>query len=85
MAIHVGMHEAKTTLSRLVEAAQAGEEVVIMRSGEPAVRLEPIKSNTARASLFGSLKGQIEIAEDFDELPEGLLEAFEGERDDLLC
>jgi prevent-host-death family protein len=85
MAINVGMHEAKTTLSRLVDAAQAGEEVVITRSGEPVARIEPIRPTVARRSLFGSLKDQIEIAEDFDELPEELLVAFEGGRDDLLC
>jgi prevent-host-death family protein len=85
MAISVGMHEAKTTLSRLVDAARAGEEVVITRSGEPVARIEPIRPTVARRSLFGSLEGQIEIAEDFDELPEELLAAFEGGHDDLLC
>ncbi len=85
MAINVGMHEAKTTLSRLVDAAQAGEEVVITRSGDPVARIEPIRPVAPRASLFGSLKGQIEIAEDFDELPEELLRDFEGGHDDLLC
>ncbi len=85
MATSVGMHEAKTTLSRLVDAAQAGEEVVITRSGKPVVRLEPIKPVAVGESLFGVLKGQIELAEDFDELPEELLDDFEGGREDLLC
>ncbi len=85
MATSVGMHEAKTTLSRLVDAAQAGEEVVITRSGKPVVRLEPIVPVKAGESLFGVLKDHIEIAEDFDELPEELLHAFEGSPDDLLC
>ena len=79
MAINVGMHEAKTTLSRLVDAAQAGEEVVITRSGTPVARLEPIRPAAARVSLFGVLKGQIKMADDFDELPEDVLRAFEGE------
>jgi prevent-host-death family protein len=84
MAINVGMHEAKTTLSRLVDAAQAGEEVVITRSGKPVARLEPIRP-AARVSLFGVLKGQIKMADDFDELPEDVLRAFEGEHGDSPC
>ena len=39
----VGMHEAKTQLSKLVERAESGEEIVITRRGEPAVRLVPAK------------------------------------------
>lgn len=39
----VNMHQAKSTLSQLVEAALAGEDVVIARNGEPAVRLVPIR------------------------------------------
>lgn len=42
----VNMHQAKTTLSQLVEAALRGEEVVIARHGRPAVRLVPVGSPT---------------------------------------
>jgi prevent-host-death family protein len=76
MAISVGMHEAKTTLSRLVEAAQAGEEVMITRRGEPVVKLEPVPAALSRESLWGLLEGQIEIADDFDELPDDIAKAF---------
>jgi prevent-host-death family protein len=75
MAISVGMHEAKTSLSRLVNAAQAGEEVVITRRGEPVVKLEPVRS-LPREELLGMFKGQIWIADDFDELPDDLAKAF---------
>jgi prevent-host-death family protein len=85
MAINVGMHEAKTTLSRLVDAAQAGEEVVITRSGNPVARIEPIRPTSPRASLFGALKGQIWMADDFDELPEDVLRAFEGDPEAPAC
>lgn len=78
MAISVGMHEAKTTLSRLVEAAQGGEEVVITRRGHPVARIEPLRPPKARISLFGSLKGQIKMSDDFDDLPEDVLRDFEG-------
>lgn len=85
MAISVGMHEAKTTLSRLVNAAQSGEEVVITRRGHPVVRLEPVV-HLPRKSLFGVYAGQIKMSDDFDELPEEVLRAFEGDDpDDPLC
>jgi prevent-host-death family protein len=78
VAISVGMHEAKTTLSRLVDAAQGGEEVVITRRGHPVARIEPVRPPRARISLFGSLRGQIEMSDDFDDLPEDVLRDFEG-------
>jgi prevent-host-death family protein len=75
MSISVGMHEAKTTLSRLVEAAQSGEDVVITRRGEPVVKLEPVHP-LPREELLGMFEGQIELADDFDELPEDIAKAF---------
>jgi prevent-host-death family protein len=69
MAARVGMHEAKTHLSQLVERALAGEEIVLTRRGEPAVRLVPERPASGFAALKGVWKGQVEIAEDFDELP----------------
>lgn len=69
MAARVGMHEAKTHLSQLVERALAGEEIVLTRRGEPAVRLVPERPAAGFAALKGVWKGQVEIAEDFDELP----------------
>jgi prevent-host-death family protein len=72
----VGMHEAKTHLSALVERALEGEEIVLTRRGEPAVRLVPERTGGGFASLAGVWQGQVRIAEDFDELPEDLAEAF---------
>jgi prevent-host-death family protein len=70
------MHEAKTTLSQLVERAEAGEEIVIARNGTPVVRLVPIAAKSARASVYGALRGRIELADDFDELPDDIADAF---------
>lgn len=70
----VGMHEAKTNLSRLVERALAGEEIVVTRRGEPAVRLVPERRGGGFASLAGAWAGRVRIAEDFDELPPELAE-----------
>jgi antitoxin (DNA-binding transcriptional repressor) of toxin-antitoxin stability system len=70
------MHEAKTQLSRLVESALEGEDIVITRRGEPAVRLVPEHPANGFASLAGVWKGQVRIAEDFDELPDDIAEAL---------
>jgi prevent-host-death family protein len=77
---HVGMHEAKTQLSKLVERVEGGEEIVITRRGEPAARLVPERRSDGFASLAGSWRGQVRMAEDFDELPDDLAESL-GMRD----
>jgi prevent-host-death family protein len=72
----VGMHEAKTQLSKLVERVEAGEEIVITRRGEPAARLVPERQGGGFASLAGAWRGKVNIAEDFDELPDDLAESL---------
>ncbi len=72
----VGMHEAKTTLSRLVERAESGEEIVIARRGMPVARLVPIRAGTSLTSVRGVWRGRVRLAEDFDELPEDIADAF---------
>jgi prevent-host-death family protein len=72
----IGMHEAKTQLSKLVERVEAGEEIVITRRGEPAARLVPERRGEGFASLAGAWRGRVEIADDFDALPDDLAEAF---------
>ena len=72
----VNLHAAKTHLSRLVEEAAAGQDVVIAKSGKPMVRLVPA-TTSARRTGFGTLRGKMQISEDFDSpLPNHLLEAF---------
>jgi prevent-host-death family protein len=73
----VNMHEAKSTLSRLVERALAGEDVVIARNGTPLVRLVPVPKK-AEPRVPGRMKGQIWIAPDFDEMSEEELKDWEG-------
>ena len=64
------LHEAKTHLSRLVDAALTGEDVVIARAGKPLVRLVPVEPPPEPRRL-GLDAGRIVIADDFDEpLPE---------------
>ena len=63
--MQVNMHEAKSQLSKLVQAALDGEEVIIARNGAPVVQL--VKHTPAKIKRKpGSLKGQIWLADDWD-------------------
>lgn len=82
MAI-VTVHQAKTQLSQLIARAEAGEEIVIARGREPAVRLTPV-GKPAPKRQFGSMKGLYEIPDAFffDPLPEDELRLYEGADDE---
>ena len=74
----VKVHEAKTTLSRLIARALAGEDIIIARGNEPAVRLVPVCVVPPRRQ-FGALKGKIRVTEAFfDPLPEEEIAAWDG-------
>ncbi|NQZ87315.1 MAG: type II toxin-antitoxin system Phd/YefM family antitoxin [Colwellia sp.] len=62
--MQTNMHEAKSKLSQLVEAAVHGEEVIIAKSGKPVVRLVPCQPRKKRE--FGQLKGKVKMYSDFD-------------------
>lgn len=76
----VNIHAAKTQLSRLVEAAAGGEEIIIARAGKPLARLAPLVTPPiAQRRVLGRLAGQITVAADFDApLPDAILDEFEG-------
>lgn len=73
----VNMHQAKSSLSRLVERALAGDEVVIARNGEPLVRLVPIEKKR-QPRVPGRGKGKIWISPDFEFTDQEITELFEG-------
>jgi len=73
----VNVHEAKTQLSRLLEDVEAGEEVIIARAGVPVAILKAYSGARAPRRLGTSL-GQIQIADDFDELPDDMLAVLSG-------
>jgi prevent-host-death family protein len=71
------MHEAKTHLSRLVDSARRGEEVIVERSGTPVAKIVPYDERPrGLLALEGIWKDKGHIPDDFDELPEDLQRAF---------
>jgi prevent-host-death family protein len=73
----ITIHKAKTQLSKLIEEACRGEEIVIARGSEPIVRLVPIQTPKGDRKP-GALKGKIHIGPDFFEpLPPGELDGWE--------
>lgn len=82
--IVANIHNAKTNLSKLIERAEAGEDVVIARNGKPAVRLTPIApadDDLRRAdglpAWMGSLRGRMTVPADLDDLDADIADAFE--------
>jgi prevent-host-death family protein len=76
MTKSVGVHEAKTNLSKLLERVSAGEEIAITRRGEEVARLVPARRPGARR--LGLDRGRWVVPDDFDApLPDDLLALFE--------
>ncbi len=75
----INIFQAKTQLSKLVEMAERGEDVVIARAGKPVARLTQLEPRKPKIR-FGGLKGKIWVADDFDApLPPEVLAEFEGD------
>lgn len=75
----LNIHAAKTHLSRLVDEAAAGEEIIVARAGKPIAKLVPLTAALAGRRVLGRLAGQATVPADFDDpLPDSVLEAFEG-------
>ena len=73
----VGVHEAKTHLSKLLREVEAGSEIVIRRGGKPVARIVPVPATAAR--VLGSDRGVLVVPDDFDApLPDAVLDAFES-------
>jgi prevent-host-death family protein len=74
----VNIYEAKTQLSKLVDQAAQGKDVIISRSGKPVARLTAL-DKPARRIHFGVLKGKVKASRDFDApLPDDVMAGFEG-------
>lgn len=80
MANPINIYDAKTHLSRLVDRAAAGEEIVIARAGRAVAKLVPLDAARSPRRI-GRCAGEIRMAPDFDELPADIQAAFEGAGD----
>ncbi len=78
----VNMHEAKTNLSRLVEALVSGaeQEVVIARNGTPAVKMTVVESVRVPRQ-FGFAKGRFQLSDELDRLDAEIADLFEESAD----
>jgi prevent-host-death family protein len=73
----ITIHKAKTNLSRLIEDACKGEEIIIARGSEPRVRLVPVRDVQGNRKP-GILKGKLKVGPEFFEpLPQEELDAWE--------
>jgi prevent-host-death family protein len=77
----IGLREAKAHLSALIDRVEQGQTLTLTRHGKPVARIVPIPERRP-----GMLKGRIGMANDFDETPDWLIDAFESSPtdDDLL-
>ena len=69
------LHEAKTNLSKLVDLAAQGEEVIICKAGTPVAKLVAFRT-TKKKRKSGAWAGKVTIANDFDVLPKEFMEYF---------
>jgi prevent-host-death family protein len=80
MAETVNLYDAKTHLSKLVERAAAGEEIIIAKAGKPKARLVPYEAPRKKRVGGQNLLGITYIADDFDgPLPPEIQKYFDGE------
>lgn len=78
--MYVGIHEAKTHLSRLIPAVLAGEEVIITKSGKPLVKLVPVHHEQNKREL-GIFKEQVVLQDDLSApLPQYVIDEFWPDR-----
>lgn len=75
----VNIHDAKTRLSKLLEQAQSGEDVIIARAGTPIARLIPYVQPKRKIAPPGGMEGEIWIADDFDAPIDDLFDCLKQE------
>ncbi len=75
--MEITLSEAKAKLSELVKRVEKGEVITVTRHGKPVLELRDPNIIAKRKALFGSMKGQGWVADDFDETPGEVIEAME--------
>ena len=75
----VNIHEAKTQLSKLVEAASKGEPFIIAKAGKPVVKVTALTAPTDdQVKRLGFMAGQITVPDDFDQMGSEEIERLFG-------
>jgi prevent-host-death family protein len=72
----VGVHEAKTHLSRLLRDVEKGGEVIVVRGGRPVARIVAIDASSTSTDSYGMFAGQFTVADDFDAGSDELADLF---------
>ena len=76
---NVSVEEMQRNLSAYLKRVEAGETLVIVRSGQPLAEVKPISSNMEKLRPYGLCRGDFTVPEDFDApLPQEILNSFEG-------
>jgi prevent-host-death family protein len=77
---HIGVRQLRGRLSQVLREAQAGEAFVVVSRGKPIAELKGIAPASGAFRKPGALAGQVWISEDFDDLPEDMLDEIERDR-----
>lgn len=72
----VGVHEAKTHLSRLLRDVEKGTEIIVVRGGRPVARIARVGDVKAPGESYGMFAGQFVVSDDFDAESDGLADLF---------
>jgi prevent-host-death family protein len=75
----VNVRELRDNLASYLSQVSSGFEVTITSHGKPIAKIIPATAKKPRSALFGSMRGQITVAEDFDETPGDVIDAMEGQ------
>ncbi|WP_156680237.1 type II toxin-antitoxin system Phd/YefM family antitoxin [Sphingomonas profundi] len=87
MSATVNVHEAKTNLSKLLERAHGGEEIIVAKAGKPYARLVPLEAATQeprKPGRFRHLLGTIDNAVLFEPMSDDDLDAWDGKYSHIL-
>jgi prevent-host-death family protein len=72
----VNIHEAKTHLSRFIDQAESGEEIIIARAGKPVARLVPLQSHANQPRKLGLGKERFSLPDGFDSMDAQQIQAM---------
>ncbi len=73
----ITLQNAEKSWTEILRKALEGEETIIERDGKPVAKVSPVKADE---DWFGMDNGKIWIADDFDETPQEIIDAFEGKK-----